>query len=198
VAAPPTETERDLQRLEAALKQLEAEYNMFFSGQLPKPPWQTRSRVEAIVKQYDRAHIKNTGERFRFQMLQARYAAFIDLWDRGLRARDEGRVGPFPKKRSDKPPEPPAPAPPANRVVHQAAFRDPMKEMDKLHDLYNSFVEARREVGAPAVPFHKFTDLVKSQVQKLKESGTGEVAFRVTVKDGKVNFTARGLKGGAE
>ena len=192
MAAPPTDTERDLQRLEAALKQLEAEYNMFFSGQLNKPPWQTRSRVEALVKQYDRAHIPNTGDKFRFTTLQARYAAFVDLWDRGLRAREEGRSGPFPQKRSDKPPEPQRPA---DRIVHVAAFRDPLKEMDKLHELYNSLAEARREVGLAAVPFNKFTDLVKSQVKKLKESGAGEVAFRVAVKDGKVNFTARSMKG---
>jgi len=184
-----------MQRLEVALKQLEAEYNMFFAGQLPKPPWQTRSRVEALVKQYDRAHIRNTGDRFRFEMLQSRYAAFIDLWDRGLRAREEGRAGPFAHKRSDKPPEPQRPA---DRIMHVASFRDPMKEMDKLHDLYNSLVEARREIGEPAVPFHKFTDLVKSQVKKLKDAGTGEVAFRVAVKDGKVSFTARGMKGGTD
>ena len=195
MAAPPTDIERDLQRLEAALKQLEAEYNMFFSGQLPKPPWQTRSRVEALVKHYDRAHIPNTGERFRFVTLQSRYAAFVDLWDRGLRAREEGRSGPFPQKRSDKPPEPQRPA---DRIVHVAAFRDPLKEMDKLHELHNSLVEARRAVGLAAVPFDKFTDLVKSQVKKLKETGGGEVAFRVAVKDGKVNFTARSMKGDTE
>ena len=28
---------------------------MFFSGRLPKPPWETRARVAALVKQYDRA-----------------------------------------------------------------------------------------------------------------------------------------------
>ncbi len=195
MAAPPTDIERDLQRLEAALKQLEAEYNMFFSGQLPKPPWQTRSRVEALVKQYDRAHIPNTGDKFRFSTLQARYAAFVDLWDRGLRAREEGRSGPFPQKRSDKPPEPQRPV---DGIVHVAAFRDPLKEMDKLHELHNSLVEARRAVGEAAVPFDKFTDLVKSQVKKLKESGAGEVAFRVAVKDGKVNFTARSMKGDTE
>ena len=191
----PTDTERDLQRLEASLRQLEAEYNMFFAGRLPKPPWETRSRVEALIKQYDRAHIQNYGERFRFGTLQSRYAAFIDLWDRGLRAREEGRTGPFRRKRGDKPPEPQRPS---DRVVHVTAFRDPLTETDKLQDLYNSLVEARREVGEEAVPFHKFTDLVKSQVKKLKASGTGEVAFRVSVKDGKVNFTARGMKGGTE
>ena len=46
------------------------------------------------------------------------------------------------------------------------------------------------------MPFHKFADLVKSQVSKLRESGSNEVAFRVMLKDGKVSFTARALKGG--
>ena len=187
---PPSDTERDLQKLEAALKQLEAEYNMYFAGRLPKPPWETRSRVEAIVKQYDRAYIQNYGDRFRFHTLQSRFAAFVELWDRGLRAREEGRAGPFPQKKPEKPPEPPRAE---DKVVHVASFRDPLKEMDKLHDLYDSLVEARRSIGEEAVPFHKFAELVKTQVKKLKSSGN-EVAFRVAVKDGKVNFTARALK----
>jgi hypothetical protein len=33
-------------------------------------------------------------------------------------------------------------------------------------------------------------------VAKLKSSGTSEVAFRIVVKDGRVNFTVRGMKGG--
>ena len=67
-----------------------------------------------------------------------------------------------------------------------------------LHPAVHGGILARREVGLAAVPFHKFTDLVKSQVKKLKESGAGEVAFRVAVKDGKVNFTARSMKGDTE
>jgi hypothetical protein len=67
--------------------------------------------------------------------------------------------------------------------------------MDKLHDLYDSLTEARREAGQDAIPFHKFADLIKTQVSGLKEKGSPEVAFRVAMKDGKVNFTARVLKG---
>jgi hypothetical protein len=189
----PTEIERGLQQLEVDLKRLEAEYNMYFSGRLPKPPWETRSRVEALVKQYDRAYIQNYGDRFRFMTLQSRYATFIDLWDRGLRAREEGRPGPFAQKRPT--PKEPEPKKPADRILYVAAFRDPLREMDKLHDLYESLAEARREIGEDNVPFHKFAELVKGQVKKLKSSGTPEVAFRVAVKDGKVNFTARALKG---
>jgi hypothetical protein len=193
--APPTTFERELQRLEAALKQLEAEYNMFFSGRLPTPPWETRTQVEAIVKQLDRGAISNTGDRFRFTTLQSRYATFIDLWDRGLRAREEGRPGPFAQKRTSREPEAKRPE---DRILHVSSFRDPVREIDKLTDLYESLAEARREVGEEAVPFHKFAELVKNQVNKLRQSGSPEVAFRVAVKDGKVNFTARALKGVSE
>jgi hypothetical protein len=188
----PSTIDRDLQRLEAELKQLEAEYNMFFSGRLPKPPWETRARVEGLVKQYDRAYITNTGDRFRFVTLQSRFATFIDLWDRGLRAREEGRPGPFAHKRAPTEPEKKRPE---DRILHVSSFRDPVREIDKLTELYESLAVARREVGEEAPPFHKFAELVKNQVTKLRKSGAPEVAFRVAVKDGKVNFTARGLKG---
>src|SRR5262249_38641231 len=165
---------------------------MFFSGRLPKPPWETRSRVEALVKQFDRAHIPNTGDRFRFQSLQSRFQAFIDLWDRGLRAREEGRPGPFGQPRAAK--EPDKQRPEARNPL-ASSCRDPDRENDKLTELYESLASARREIGEDAPPFHKFADLVKNQVKKLKEGGSPEVAFRVAVKDGKVSFTARGLKG---
>ena len=187
-----TPFEHELLKLEADLKQLEAEYNMFFSGRLPKPPWDTRTRVEKVVKMMDRAYIQNTGDRFRFHTLQARFQTFIDLWDRGLRAREEGRPGPFGQAQTKKDQDRRTPE---DRILHVAAFRDPVREADKLEQLYDSLTEARKELGEQQVPFHKFAELVKAQVKKLRDNGSREVAFRVAVKDGKVNFTARGLKG---
>lgn len=192
--ADAKELERDLQILESDLRKLEGEYNMYFSGRLPRPPWETRARVEAAVKRLDRSHIQNYGERFRFSTLQARFAAFVDLWDRGLRAREEGRPGPFAQRPAEARK---APAKAEDRVLFVTAFRDPLKEMDKLHDLYNTLRDAREQLGEETknIPFHKFTELVKGQVAKLKKDGVPEVAFRVAVKDGKLNFTAKGLKG---
>ena len=189
------ETERHLARLEAELKRLEAEYNMFFAGRLPKPPWETRSRVDALIKTIDRTHIQNFGDRFRLATLQARYAAFVDLWDRGLRAREEGRPGPFSHLKAGKTEES---KPAEDRILFVAAFHDPMNEMDKLHDLYDSLADARRQAGFDSVPFHKFTELVKSQVERMKADGSTEIAFRVALKDGKVNFTARALHGASD
>lgn len=194
--AEQTDVQKDLMTLAVELKRLEAEYNGFFAGRLPRPPWETRGRVEAMIKRWDRGVIETSVDRFRFQTLQARFSAFADLWDRGQRAREEGRPGPFaqppPKEVTRKP------APPESRILHVAAFKDPMHEMDKLHSLYDSLMDARREIGEDAVPFHRFAALVKDQVSKLRESGSPEVAFRVAMKDGKVNFTVRGMKGASE
>jgi hypothetical protein len=182
---------RELEVLEAELKRLEAEYNMFFAGRLPRPPWETRGRVDALVKRLDRTHLQSYGDRFRFSTLQSRFATFLDLWDRGLRAREEGRPGPFAQPRTAAG----TPARPADRILCVTALRDPLREMDKLHSLYESLAEARRESGQDAVPFHKFVDLVREQISTLKQRGSEEVAFRVAMKGGRVAFTARALRG---
>lgn len=186
-----TEVQKDLQTLAAGLKQLEAEYNMFFAGRLKRPPWETRSRVEALVKKWDRGYIQSGADRFQFESLQRRFQTFIDLWDRGLRAREEGRSGPFP---AAPPKSPPKPKVPAEKVLHATSFSDPAREMDKLQALYDSLMDARREAGDDVVPFHRFAALVKDQVTKLRDRGTSEVGFRVTMVEGKVSFTARGVK----
>jgi hypothetical protein len=188
----PKDLDRELQILESDLRKLEGEYNMYFSGRLSRPPWETRSRVEKAVKRLDRTYIQNYGDRFRFSTLQARFSAFADLWDRGLRAREEGRPGPF----ALRPAQGKTAAPKVeDRILFVAAFKDPLREMDKLHDLYETLRDARDERGEENIPFHKFTELVKTQVEKLKKDGALEVAFRVSLKNGKLNFTARGLKG---
>ena len=187
----PTSIQRDLDQLAAELRKLEIEYNMFFAGRLPRPPWETRGKVEAIVKRWDRAYIEIAVDRFRFSTLQARYATFIDLWDRALRAREEGRPGPLTPPPHDDPARKKKDEP---RALHVTSFTDPMQEMDKLHDLYSALMDARRSAGQDVVPFHRFAALVKDQVKKLREAGTSEVAFRVDKKGDQVMFTVRGLK----
>ena len=147
-----TDVERDLPKRETGLKTLEAQYNMYFSGRLPKPPWEARAAVEALVKRYDRGFIQNYGDRFRFETLQGRWSALIDLWDKGLRAREEGRPGPFAQQQAKRDEKPKV----QDRILRVAAFSDPMHEQDKLHDLYESLAEARHELGLDPVPFHKF------------------------------------------
>jgi len=184
----------ELNVLEAELKKLEAEYNMYFAGRLPRPPWEARKRVLTMVTRLDRQAIGNYGARFRFTSLQTRFARFMSLWDRGMRAREEGRSGPFPPPR----PVEGTPAPDAGTgtdgVRHSSSISDPVREPDKLRELHKNLAAARRAAGQDAIPFEKFADLVKNQVSSMQGKGNREVTFRVSVKGGKVSLTARGVK----
>ena len=182
-----------LQVLESELKRLEAEYNMFFAGRLPRPPWETRTRVAGLFKKFDRIQntIPNYAVKFRFQTLQSRFSSQLDLWDRGLRSREEGRAGPFAQPKTVE-----RPKPTKDRVVAVTTLSDPLHEMEKVRELYKNLVEARKEAGQEGLPFNKFADLIQKQVGSLRDQGNREVAFRVALKDGKVAFTARAMKDG--
>ena len=195
VSDPSAEFNRELTALEADLKRLETEYNMYFSGRLRRPPWETRSRVEGTVKRLDRTStsINNYGVRFRFTTLQTRFSRFIDLWDRALRAREEGRPGPLNHPRQTQA-EPAKPERLEDGVVKVETFHDPSKEDEKVRALYESFVKARQQAGQERVAFDKFATLVSTQVRALKDKGGTDVAFRVAIKDGKVALTARALR----
>ena len=191
-----TEIQKDLQALAAGLKQLEAEYNMFFSGRLPRPPWETRNRVDGADQEVGpRLHPVADGS---LPVRHAAARASRRSSTSGIAACARARKGGPARSRSAAAEQArkPKDAPDA-KVVHVTAFQDPMREMDKLHTLYDSLMDARREAGDDVVPFHRFAALVKDQVTKLKSRRTEEVAFRVAVVDGKVNFTARGVKGTA-
>lgn len=91
MAPPKSEFEKQMQYLEAEIRRLEAEFNMFFAGRLPRPPWETRAKVAALVKKHDQSFIRNTADRFRFESLQNRHAKFIELWERQMTNRELGR-----------------------------------------------------------------------------------------------------------
>jgi hypothetical protein len=192
-----------MQMLEAEIKRLEAEYNMFFAGRLPRLPWETRKRVEALVKRYDRMPSQNTAERFRFGTLQSRFATFCDLWEKQLKAKEEGRL-PGRRARPVAPPPPVAAAPPVEarrvrekqdreKLVHESTIRDPSQEAERLKELYLHLAEARAKSGEAQIPFQRFAEVVKAQVAKLGAGGS-EVEFRVTERDGKVTLAAKALK----
>ncbi len=179
--------ENDLNRLDGELRQLEAEYTMFFAGRLPKPPWDTRARVDAAMKQLDREPIKNTALKFRFSTIQSRYATFVDLWERGMRAKEEGRSSPLSSIPADTRTRP--------RDTDSAARAGiptrPRQSEQTLQSLYETLSEARRQVGAPAISFDRFSDVVSKEIDRLRAAGKSGVTFRVAIKDGKAHLTAR-------
>lgn len=210
VAAKSSDFEREMQHLEAEIKRLEAEYNMFFAGRLPRLPWETRSRVEALIKRYDREPMTNTAQRFRFATLQSKFQSFVDLWEKQLRAREEGRPLPGQARRRSTADVTPAPPPPMvegafgaaaaaaraeakkerEGLLHEARIKDPLKEVDRLKELHEQLSAARAKTGEAQIPFERFAQVVRAQVTKLG-GGEQEVSFKVAMKEGKVTLTVK-------
>jgi hypothetical protein len=223
---PPQASEfsREMQMLEVELKRLESDYTNFFTGRLPRPPWENHKRVANLFKRYDRMYIQNTGDRFRFHTLQSRWASSCELWERQMNQMESGRphfgrarmaiVEPESARgRAGKAAEKPeaaekesatvAAAPASSsraqrqhdRVIGTTSVKDPGAQGDRVQELYERLAQAKKEAGEQPVAFEKFSELVRSQVSKLG-SGGQEVAFRVSFKNGKVQLTAKTVKGG--
>jgi hypothetical protein len=193
----------DLDQLETSIRQLQIEWEKFFSGIEKKPPTDLKGRVEALVRRYAYAEIRNNGDRFRYQSLTSRYNTFAELWAKRLRALEEGRpAGLHGTRVPHVPPPPPAlaPAPAAASAARGAAneyrVRHPEKDAAAVRDLYQQFVEARRSAGEPgAVKFESFQKLITQQASRiLTEKGAKAVDFRLETKDGKVSLKARPVK----
>src|SRR5687767_5607355 len=132
MAPPKSEWDKQMQHLDAEIRRLEAEYNMYFAGRLPRPPFETKNRVHALVKKHDNSFIRNTADRFRFETLQTRYYKFMELVEKQMVARELGRpmIGrpaPAPKPRDAAPP-PPDPAQSAHAEGAHASAADRARE----------------------------------------------------------------------
>jgi hypothetical protein len=189
----------DLDRIDVMLRQLQVKWELFFNGAEKKPPSELQTQVDTLIKRLSNGEIRNNGDRFRFQGLSSRYTTFNELWQKKLRAREEGRAYGMHGLKAEKLPPPP---PPALAAAAAAAapreFRvsDPSRDAVAVRALYERYVEERRQTGEPGAPaFEAFQALIGKQAQKiLADKGASAVDFRLETKDGKVALKAKVVK----
>lgn len=194
----------DLDRLDQTIRQLQVKWDMFFAGQEKKPPNELQAQVEKLIRTYAFTEIRNNAERFRYQGLTARYNTFKELWQKRLRAREEGKAfGVHGLKADVLPPPPPpgaAPAAPAARASGGGAdgeyrIGDASRDTAAVRALYNQFVIERQKLGDPSAPaFESFQQLISQQTSKILEKGAKAVDFRLDTKGGKVSLKAKVVK----
>jgi len=87
--------EEDLTQIERGTRELQIEWEKFFSGIEKRPPTEMKARLEALIRKYASQEMRNNTHRFRYQTLVARYSTFSELWAKRLRLLEEGRPGAF-------------------------------------------------------------------------------------------------------
>jgi hypothetical protein len=173
----------DLQLLDVKLKMLKNEYEQYFLGSRRREPFLLRGEVQKMVTYYANVPIRNTGHRFKFNNLRARFFAFRRHWDRILREIEEGRYERHlfkanlrERERTEQPKSP------------QSAGG---AEETRPEDVFESYVEARQACGQPTegITRKKLDTLMEKQrAQLAAKLGCREVKFRVVVEDGKAKL----------
>jgi len=173
-----------LNRLEEDIRRLKVEYDVFFNGASAKPPTDTRYRVESHIKRLYDARGMTFGQRFRYNSLVSRFNVYRELWRRNLKDREEGG-----RERD-------AEVVGANRQFSPSTVRctDPSHEPDKVRELYDSFLLARRHCGQRVqdLPYERFQQMISAQVRQIRTQLKCEaIDFTIEVEDGSVKFKAK-------
>jgi len=184
----PTPDEQ-LTRLEDDIRRLRIEFDIFFNGASKRPPYDTKGRVETLLKRLGDDRTLTYAQRYRYNSLAARYNAFRDLWRRTMQGREEGR-DPVSAARASVKKES------VTRDVESVSFvcLDAHREVEVVKNLYTSLLKAKRLCGEPteALSFPKFHRLIASKADGIKEQlGCDRVRFSVAVEGGHVSFKAR-------
>lgn len=183
----PTPDEQ-LTRLEDDIRRLRIEFDIFFNGAAKRPPYDTKGRVETLLKRLGDDRSLTYAQRYRYNSLAARYNAFRDLWRRTMQGREEGRDPASAARASVK-----KDAPDLEPV--SITCRDPHKEIEIVKSLYTSLMQAKEKCGEPTegFSFPKFHRLVAQKADALKEkTGCERVVFSVALDQGHVSFKAKG------
>jgi len=164
------------------------EFDIFFSGGSKRPPYDTKGRVETLMKRLGDDRTLTFAQRYRYNSLTARYNAFRDLWRRTMQGREEGRDAASAARAQAKQETEVTIAPVS------ISCKDPHREIEVVKSLYSSLVEAKQKCGESieGFSFPKFHRLVAQKADGLKEtSGCERVMFSVSVEDGHVSFKAK-------
>jgi hypothetical protein len=178
--------DEELSKLEDNIRRLKIEYEAYFSGGQPRSPHDSVFRVEVTIKKFSDGVTKlSFGQRYRFNQLVQKYAVYNDLWRRKLKDKEEGR-GQYGQKHV-----------PVAAKPEDGSFRvvcaNPEKEKDKVDQLLQAMIEARRQVGERVdnIDPSQFSKFVSEKTRQLKESmGCKTVQFSVSVEEGRVKFKA--------
>jgi hypothetical protein len=196
-----------LDRLEEDIRRLKIEFDIYFNGASKRPPWDTKGRVESVVKRLSDDRNLTFSQRYRYNSLVARFTSFREMWRRTIEQMEEGQdpraklAGTFAERPSSvsSPSSSTSSTPSRPRGFSPVSINcaDPQTEVEKVITLYNSVLDAKRHCGEPTekLSFEQFHKMLIVQSTKLKaQLQCPKINFSIEVEEGQVKFKAKGSK----
>ena len=187
--------EEAIEQLEAGIKRLKVQYDMFFAGASQRPPYELRRQVEQLIRTFSNASIRKYHHRFQLNTLIGRYNALSELWGKQLRSNEEGgRAAAAAAAAAGTPAAHARPGKDGEQVCFSVRVTNPEAEPQAMRALYESYLEARNSnaSGRPAIKLESFVQQIARQASNLKEtSGCPSIEFRILRKGSTVSLKAR-------
>lgn len=186
----------ELQALEDALRNLNAQYDAFLYGSSPKAPIEFRRRIGQQIRRLGTTEAESAAERFRFSTIQVRFNALCERWDRLQAEKEAGRrpgiYGHFTRVETSglerSLPRPNAGA--AISVEERNLSPGPSPDRD-LFERYRQAKIARGE-DVSGLDFERFLERLAREREKLKQHfGAAEIEFDIAERGDKVRLIAR-------
>jgi hypothetical protein len=208
----PNPFDDELNKIEIGIRQLKLQYDMFFSGVVPRQPHEVRKGLEILIKVIGNSPMQRFADRYRYNSLAAKYQTMVELWNKMLRAKEEGRLRPGipgfvePVRRAPaeaaEPSEPAAgPAgaaarrdPAAKAEFYRSSFANPAVEDESFRVFYDRYMEANRLAGGEdvkRVSYKSFLKQITAKTQAIRQkAGCDAVTYSIVVKNGGVSLKA--------
>jgi len=181
--------DQQLARLEEDIRRLKIEFDVFFNGASKRPPYDTKNRVESVIKRIADDRTLTFAQRYFYNSLVARYTSFKEMWRRTTQGREEGKDAYSAARASHREAE-------QQTHTERALFvcDDAHRDVATVRQLYDALMQAKQQCGEPTndLSFPRFHHLIATKTDKLKETlGCDRVRFSIGVEDGRVNFRAK-------
>lgn len=193
--------DEELSQLEKDIRQLQIEYDTYFSGGRPRPPSDTEFRVQRNIKRLAELQGRlKYAERFRYNTIASRYAKYNEIWRQRLRKMESGHSAySYSKTARDleqkRLQESEKQQKMRKAVATRIALRDPKKDTEQVQALYKTMVEAKKTAGESAdINFEQFSKFVRQKTDQLrKQMHCESVQYEVSVEGGHVKLKAKGV-----
>jgi hypothetical protein len=199
--------EEELSALDNRIRKLRVQWDLFFTGNLPKPPCDARDELDKAIKRLGSLREMKLSQRFLYNNLLNRWNLFTELWNKRMQEREEGARTPAAAIRRKVAAATSAPAAgladtrplgsaAEKGLVARAAIRDAVDTSDELKAFYRKFLDAQHEVGTRKPPsFEKFCKEIGKHLDAIRQKSSCErVDFRIYLLDNKISLKAKPLK----
>ena len=212
--------EEEIRRLDLDITKLKIQFDLYFTGAVPRPPTSQRDALEKQVKQL-LFSVKSVGERFLYNSVLNKFNAYSELWLKGLRIKEEGaHLHPLARRAAQQAGSSaglaggsngraPAGAAAARQTSgRQGAAKGPGKAPESwristsgkdektLRNLYETFIAAKDQVGDRKKPsFDSFAREIARHTATIKgQVDCEQIDFKIYSNDNKVSIKAKPLK----